>query len=115
MAYQSKTTLVTLSVSRWSEEDAPSDLLTLHVKAAYIFAIHLAEQCQMDIMSFTYQQEKETADVVATVVYVNNGRSLDEIRAIMKPIIDRPLPTRWRLLEIENRGGWFDFYVSVIP
>jgi len=112
MNYQSKTTIITISVGIWTERiDCCS--LPSRYSAAHAVAIQIASQCQMDIMSLTpYSLGEKGEECHVTVVYVNNGRSFDDIRRIMKPEIDNKHRQYWMIQDLYEWQGLLDCIVT---
>ena len=111
MAYQSKTTLVRISVGVWTEATERS--LSTRFDAAYAVAVQIGSLCQMDIMSFIPQSLGESEECHLTVVYINNGRTFDDIRRLMKPEIDRREQKYWILQDLYEWEGLLECVVSV--
>ena len=111
MSYQPKTTIVSMSVMPWTEATICS--LSSRFGAIHAVAVQIASRCQMDIMNFTpYSLEEKGEECRATVVYVNNGRSLDEILSMMKPEIDNKSKKYWMILDLNEWQGLLDCIVS---
>lgn len=76
-------------------------------------AVQIASRCQMDIMSLAYLSVGTEGDeCLTTVVYVNNGRSLADIRRIMAPEINNNPQSYWMILDIYEWQGMLDCEVS---
>lgn len=110
MIYQSKTTVVTITVTNWTEaSDVDS---TARFDAAHAVAVHIASRCSMDIISLSpYLASNEREECYATVIYINNGRSLDEIYAIMEPEEGARTSTFWMIVHLEEWQGTLDCQV----
>ena len=111
MNYQPKTTLITIGVGRWTETtDCPLPSL---FSAAHGVALQIASRCQMDIMSFVpYSLGMEWQECHATVVYVNNGRSLADIRSMMAPEINNKPQSYWMIQDLYEWQGALECVVS---
>lgn len=105
---QPKTTLVTISVGNWSETTDCS--LSSRFAAAHAVAVQIASRCHMDIMSFAPYAIEEGCH--ATVVYVNNGRSLDDIHHTMAPEINNKPPSYWMIQDLNEWQGTLECIVS---
>lgn len=112
MDYQSKTTIITMSVLNWKEETKCP--LSSRFEAMHAVANQISQMCQMDIMSFTpyFFPGEDGNEYHATIVYVNNGRTLDEILAIMKPEIDKRTQRYWMIIELSKWQGLLDCMVT---
>jgi hypothetical protein len=109
---QSKTTLITIAVRNWTEMTDCS--MSSRFSAAHAIAVQIASRCQMDIMSLAYQPlgTEENPDCITTVVYVNNGRSLDDIRRIMKPEMDNYPRVYWMIQDLSVWQGTLECIVT---
>lgn len=107
MDYQPKTTIITISVWLWRETtDCP---ISSRFAAAHAIAVQFASRCQMDIMSFApYSLEEKGNECRATVVYVNNGRSLSDILGIMQPEINNKPQQYWMIQDLCEWQGLLD-------
>ncbi len=109
--YQTKTTVITISVGQRTEKSKVP--LSARTSAAHAVAVQIATRCQMDIISFVpYSLAKNEEECCATVVYVNNGRSLDDIRSMMKPEIYNKPQSYWMIVDIYEWQGLLDCSVS---
>ena len=112
MGYQSKTTMITMAVGNWSETTECS--LSSRFSALHAVAVKIASCCQMDIMSFTpYSLEEAGEECRATVVYVNNGRSLADIRSMTNPEINNKPQSYWMIQDLYEWQDVLDCIVSV--
>jgi hypothetical protein len=110
--YQSKTTVVTIEVGKWTKETDCS--LSSRFSAAHAIAVQIATLCQIDIMSLTpHSLEDAGYDCCLSVAYVNNGRSLEDIRAIMKPVINDKSQSYWMMLDLYEWQGFLDCVATV--
>lgn len=80
----------------------------------YAVAVQIAQLCQMDVMSITpyFLPGEDGHEYHATIVYVNNGRTLDEILAIMKPEFDNKSQKYWMIIELTKWQGLLDCMVT---
>jgi hypothetical protein len=110
--YQTKTTVIAISVGQRTEKSKVP--LSARMSAAHAVAVQIATRCQMDIISlvpYSLAKNKEK-ECSATVVYINNGRSLDDIRSMMKPEIDNRPQSYWMIVDIYEWQGLLDCSVS---
>lgn len=104
MGYQPKTTMIKIIVGVWTEQTSTS--LALRFDAVHAIATLIASRCGMDIASFVpYSLGGPGYECQATVVYVNNGRSLKEIREAMKPETDNNPQRYWMIQDFEIWQG----------
>jgi hypothetical protein len=110
MTYQPKTTMMAITVGKWDENTTCS--LRGRMSAAHAIANLVAARCEMDIISFSPYSTKEN-ECEATVVFINNGRSLCEIVDTMKPEInDHPDNRYWMILDMDIWQGLIDCFAS---
>ncbi len=109
MSYQPKTTIITIMVGKWTEES--DSTLTSRFSALRAIAVQIATCCQMDIMNIAYQSMDEE-ECIATVIYVNNGHSFEDIRSIMAPEINNRPQKYWMILDIYEWQGMLDCVVT---
>lgn len=105
---QPKTTLVTISVGKWSETTDCS--LSSQIAAAHAVAIAIATRCHMDMMSFAPYPIEEGCH--ASVVYVNNGRELSDMCRLMAPEINNKPPFYWMIQDLNEWQGTLECIVS---
>lgn len=111
MEYQSKTTVISISVGRWTEHTDCS--VDSRFSAARAVAVKIALCCQMDIMSLMpFSLSEEEHDCKTTVVYVNNGRSLADIQKTMMPEINNNPASYWMILDLYEWQGTLDCVVT---
>lgn len=117
MSYQSKTTLVEISVGVENETTYRS--LFERFDVARAVAVQIASRCQMDIMSFspyslgtTPLGDGKWGECLVAVVYVNNGRSLDEILTLMRPERNNKSGKYWMILDLSEWEGSLECQVT---
>lgn len=111
MTYQSKTTMVSISVGNWDEGHNVD--LDQRFAVAHIVAALIASQCGMDIMSVApFHVEGGRGETYTTVIYVNNGRTMKDICNMMKPFIEKK-DNMWMLQDIYETNGYLDCVVAV--
>ena len=111
MSYQPKTTVITIGVREWTEKTDCS--LASSFSAAHAVAVQIALRCQMDIMSLApFSLGEEGHECNITAVYVNNGRSLTDIRRMMAPEINNNPQSYWMILDLYEWQGMLDCVVT---
>lgn len=112
MDYQSKTTLVTIHVSKWTKKTDAS--ISSRFSAAHAVAVQIASRCQMDIMSLAYLPPSlGDDDCLLTVIYVNNGCSPVDIYRIMEPEANNHPQSYWMIQDFEVWQGTLDCMVTM--
>ena len=105
---QSKTTLVAIAVGNWSKTTDCS--LSSQFAAAHAVAVAIASRCHMDIMSFAPYPVEEGCH--ATVVYANNGCSLDDVCRLMASEMNNKPQVFWMILDLNEWQGTLECIVS---
>lgn len=108
MSYQLKTTMVHITVWDWNETSKTA--LSSRLGAVQAVAVQIAIQCQMDIISFN--PFLEDGECTATVIYINNGRSLSDIRGIMAPEMNNKPQRYWMIQDFEEWQGLLNCTVT---
>jgi hypothetical protein len=109
MSYQSKTTVVNISVWNWSEDTECS--IRSRFLAIHAVAVKIANQCGMDVMNISLHPVE--GEAFATIVYVNNGCTLDYICQTMKPFINDKPQVYWMIQDIYKWQDLLDCIVAV--
>jgi len=87
MAYQSKTTMISVGVGEHSVNT--ESLPVTRFSVIYEIMALIGSRCEMDLISMTPTAEEDGAtesEVVA--IFLNNGHSLSDICKIMQPLVD---------------------------
>ena len=109
MSYQPKTTLITITVVKWSE--VTNCTIDSCFSASHAVAVRIASRCQMDIMSIAARTSAD--ECLTTVVYVNNGHSLADIQGMMASEINNSPTSYWMIQDLTEWQGMLDCLVSV--
>jgi len=102
MSNPHKTTVVTI-YTEWDESRV------IDLSYAYDCQVDLAhvvaDRCQMDVLSISHAPVRANR-CIATCVYYNNGMSLTDIVAALRPEAQLPTPPAWQVIvaDEENRG-----------
>lgn len=114
MTCQSKTTVAHIFVTNWREHVHAR--LQWRLNIAHAVAVQIAEKCHMDIASiapYTVSLQPDEDGCYVTVVYNNNGYSLDDIYNILKPEEEHTTDRPWRIINVETWQGLLDCGVAV--
>src|SRR5579872_2658079 len=91
----SRTTTVSLTCGYWTEESRKTTSSGDLLNATRAVAVRIASLCRMDIMSLSHCPTRDFGQCEMTVIYVNNGLSLSDIRSLMKSEIDNEPQVYW--------------------
>jgi hypothetical protein len=112
--YQSETTLALVSIADWSYATKVDP--RVRFLAAHTAAVHIAEWCEIDLVSFAPFAVWNGGDAVsASAVYANKGRALDEIHSLIKAGEGRRDKTAsyWRIHDSSAAQGFIFCIVQV--